>query len=195
MNGLILETSTEKGRLILCQEAKPIATQPLPEGPLLSKTLAHLVDSLIKTHSFKPDFIAVGTGPGSYTGIRVGAALAQGLGFGWNIPVLGFCSLKAFIPKNKTSFAVLVDAKMGGFYVLTHLLEKPILIAADKIEAALAQTDFWASPHPQLIQKRAQLQGDWAETEPNIESLAASCYELFLKGDSPPLTLSYLSSP
>jgi len=41
------------------------------------------------------DRIAVGTGPGSFTGIRVGIALAKGIGIGLDRPVLGIGSLKA----------------------------------------------------------------------------------------------------
>lgn len=37
--------------------------------------------------------ILVGTGPGSFTGIRVGVAAAQGLAIGWNAEVFGLSSL------------------------------------------------------------------------------------------------------
>ncbi len=39
--------------------------------------------------------IAVGAGPGSFTGIRVGIASAQGLGLGRGLPVTGVCTLDA----------------------------------------------------------------------------------------------------
>jgi tRNA threonylcarbamoyladenosine biosynthesis protein TsaB len=39
--------------------------------------------------------IAVGAGPGSFTGIRVGIASAQGLGLGRGLPVAGVCTLDA----------------------------------------------------------------------------------------------------
>jgi tRNA threonylcarbamoyladenosine biosynthesis protein TsaB len=39
------------------------------------------------------DAILVDCGPGSFTGVRVGLAAAQGLGIGWQIPVCGYSSL------------------------------------------------------------------------------------------------------
>lgn len=41
----------------------------------------------------RPDRILVDCGPGSFTGVRVGLAAARALGFGWQVPVLGYSSL------------------------------------------------------------------------------------------------------
>ena len=41
----------------------------------------------------RPDAILVDCGPGSFTGLRVGLAAAQGLAIGWGVPVRGFSSL------------------------------------------------------------------------------------------------------
>jgi tRNA threonylcarbamoyladenosine biosynthesis protein TsaB len=195
MNGLILETSTEKGCLILTCNGLAIASQALPDGPLLSRTLASEVQLFIKKHSFQPKFIAVGTGPGSYTGVRVGVALGKALGFGWAIPIFGFCSLQAFIPKDQESWAVLIDARMGGLYILTHEAESPILVSLNQAQNSLTHVDFLASPHPETIQKRVELKGHCIETSPDIERLSALCHNLFLRGEETPLILSYLSSP
>src|SRR5436853_1340634 len=42
-----------------------------------------------------PDSILVDCGPGSFTGLRVGLAAAQGLRIGWGVPIAGFSSLAA----------------------------------------------------------------------------------------------------
>ena len=42
----------------------------------------------------RADKIVIGSGPGSYTGLRVGASYALGLGRAWGVPVLGVCTLE-----------------------------------------------------------------------------------------------------
>lgn len=192
MSGLILETSTEKGCLILTDKGRCLATHLLPDGPELSKQLASDVQSFLKKHSFQPEFIAVGTGPGSYTGVRVGVALAKALAYGWNIPLFGFCSLKAFAPQNEPSFAVLIDAKMGGLYVLTNASETPTLVPLAQVSKDLHSIYLFLSPHPEAIKKRISLNGIWIEAHPDAEALSMLAYNLFLQGEEAPLILSYL---
>ncbi|OGN64627.1 MAG: hypothetical protein A3E80_04455 [Chlamydiae bacterium RIFCSPHIGHO2_12_FULL_49_9] len=92
MKTLIFETSGEKNGILLADGGTPIAFLPLPGGPELSKRLASETHALLKAHAFLPELIAIATGPGSYTGIRVGAALAKALAFGWQIPFIGYPS-------------------------------------------------------------------------------------------------------
>ncbi|MBX7066691.1 MAG: tRNA (adenosine(37)-N6)-threonylcarbamoyltransferase complex dimerization subunit type 1 TsaB [Parachlamydiales bacterium] len=106
---LTIESSAEKGCLVLSENEKVLASIQLEGGPQLSRTIAQEVKNLLSNQV--PALVAVGIGPGSYTGIRVGAALAKALSYGWQIPCLGFCSLKAFGPA-----PILMDAKSGGVY-------------------------------------------------------------------------------
>jgi tRNA threonylcarbamoyl adenosine modification protein YeaZ len=43
----------------------------------------------------RPDAVLVDCGPGSFTGLRVGLAAAQGIRIGWNVPISGYSSLAA----------------------------------------------------------------------------------------------------
>lgn len=181
MKILILETSSEKGAIVLAENTTPVAVRYLAGGPLLSKTLAAEVASL---NPQDIDLVAVGTGPGSYTGIRVGAALAQGLAYGWNVPLLGYCSLKAF-----GSPPVLVDARMGGIYAL--LEDTPLLLAPD--DPRLQTIPFFSSPHPEQIKKRLVKEGK--EVGPDPKRMAQLVYTQFLEEGAGPLILHYLSSP
>lgn len=170
MKVLILETSTEKALIALLQEGQIIAEKRLTGGPELSKSLALEVAALL--NGARPDLIAVGQGPGSYTGIRVSAALGQGLSLGWGIPLVGFCSLEALRPS--PSHAVIVDARSGGVYTLIggeckkRSIDDPILLTLPLI----------ASPHPDVIRKRVSLEGTWVETEPRATGLSFNALNL-----------------
>ncbi len=62
--------------------------------------------------------IAVTTGPGSFTGLRIGLSAARGLGLALNVPVLGIPSLLALsLAARCTPATVLLDARRGEAYV------------------------------------------------------------------------------
>lgn len=181
---LILETSSEKGCLVLADGEQPLRSQLLAGGPDLSRTLAMYVKALLA--GTIPVLIALGIGPGSYTGIRVGAALAKALSFGWKIPLLGFCSLRAFGPP-----PVLVDARTGGFYAL--LEGKASLVSPS--DPRLQPLSLIRSPHPDLIKKRLVSKAFFQEMSPNPDGLAKLVWEQFQREGATPFALEYLTCP
>lgn len=64
---------------------------------------------------FQADTIVIGTGPGSYTGVRVGASYALGLGCVWNAPVIGVSTLEGLV-RGSGRQAVSQDARKGNVY-------------------------------------------------------------------------------
>ncbi len=72
------------------------------------------------------DAIAIGVGPGAFTGVRLGVAVVQGLATAAKLPVLPVASLDAiaaqlalkplFIASGVQTFVVAVDARMGEVY-------------------------------------------------------------------------------
>lgn len=61
--------------------------------------------------------VAVTTGPGSFTGVRIGLSAARGLGLALGIPVIGVPTLFAIsLQASCDALAVLLDAKRGEAY-------------------------------------------------------------------------------
>lgn len=60
--------------------------------------------------------VAVATGPGSFTGLRVGAAYAVGLALGRRVPLLELCSLEIQQARARVPAMALVEAGRGRVY-------------------------------------------------------------------------------
>ncbi|MDO4266050.1 MAG: tRNA (adenosine(37)-N6)-threonylcarbamoyltransferase complex dimerization subunit type 1 TsaB [Eubacteriales bacterium] len=87
-----------------------------------SQTLLPMIEamlSLSETALDCVDAIAVSEGPGSFTGLRIGAATAKGLALAKDIPVIGISSLRA-LSENEADSGMLVvplmDARRGQVY-------------------------------------------------------------------------------
>lgn len=64
--------------------------------------------------------VAVGVGPGSFTGLRVGIAAAQGIALGLRVPVVGVGTLECVArnaPPDESSVCVVVDAGRGEVFL------------------------------------------------------------------------------
>ena len=65
------------------------------------------------------DAIAVGRGPGAFTGVRLAIAAAQGMALGLDLPVVAISSLAALAldaPVDGSNVLALIDARMGEVY-------------------------------------------------------------------------------
>ncbi|MFN3330259.1 MAG: tRNA (adenosine(37)-N6)-threonylcarbamoyltransferase complex dimerization subunit type 1 TsaB [Pyrinomonadaceae bacterium] len=89
MSCLIIDTSGSEGYLAAAYQGKILQTKTLTQGRQLSKFLFPSILSLFES---SPDFIAIGIGPGTFTGTRVGAIAGQSLAYGWGIPLVSFSS-------------------------------------------------------------------------------------------------------
>lgn len=82
--------------------------------------------------------IAVVVGPGSFTGVRIGTGVAQGLAFGAQIPVIGVSSLavmamRAFLDHGIIQCFVAMNARENEIYGASYRMEAgcPILVGAE----------------------------------------------------------------
>jgi tRNA threonylcarbamoyladenosine biosynthesis protein TsaB len=107
--------------------ATDVATSALVEdGEVLGErtsravTLLEDVDALLRQAGARTGDIqglAVGTGPGSFTGLRVGLATARGLALALGVPVAGVSTLDALAAGAPGALPV-IDARRGEVFVL-----------------------------------------------------------------------------
>ena len=79
--------------------------------------------------------VAVGTGPGSFTGLRVGLALAKGLAFGWSLPLLGVPSLRAWLEGEPGADAAVSAAGRSEVHVLRRREKRAQLVSHGELSA------------------------------------------------------------
>lgn len=117
---------------------------------------AVLADAGIKLKQL--DALAYGRGPGSFTGVRIGIGIAQGLAFGANLPMIGVSTLAAmaqgsFRLHQADHVLTAIDARMGELYWAQYqrktdgdwlLLGNEQVIAPDVLLANVqADTNIW----------------------------------------------------
>jgi tRNA threonylcarbamoyladenosine biosynthesis protein TsaB len=119
---LAIETATPHGSVALVSGDVVLAEAALPRGRQASETILPAVDELLRNTGSGPDHVghvAVSSGPGSFTGLRVGMAAAKGYCFGWRIPMVPVPTLHAlasrFRPGGMTVCPVL-DARKKEVY-------------------------------------------------------------------------------
>lgn len=94
---LAIETSSARGSLALLEGERLLSETPFPEGLVHGREITVHLARIMAGAGLPPgrlEAIAVGLGPGSYTGIRVGVTAAKTLATALRIPVIAESSLR-----------------------------------------------------------------------------------------------------
>lgn len=94
---LNIETSTDACSAAVTQGRQVLFSHLVPAGSEHARELPLMIDDLLKQLAAagkKADAVAVSAGPGSYTGLRIGASVAKGLAYGLNVPLLAVPTLQ-----------------------------------------------------------------------------------------------------
>jgi tRNA threonylcarbamoyladenosine biosynthesis protein TsaB len=123
VNLLAIDTSTDHAAIALMTANDAILVAETDPSQRHGRRLIPAIDALLKSAGLAVadlDFLAVGLGPGSYTGLRIGLTAAKTLAYATGKPMLGFDSLEAIAQNastDDTRVTVLADAQRGDVYV------------------------------------------------------------------------------
>ncbi len=143
---LAIDTSTENCSVALVHDGK-LTTRDIESPREHSQKLLPFVEEVLDRAGVslaELDGLVVGAGPGSFTGVRIGVSMAQGLAFSADLPVYPVCSLQALaqqaIRKNDVAGVVAcIDARMGEVYYALYANENGVAVAQS--EPAVAKPD------------------------------------------------------
>ncbi len=112
-----------------------------------SQTLLPLIDAAVNYAGIRKeeiDIIAVSEGPGSFTGLRIGAALAKGLALAWEKDIIAVPTLPALacnMPLSDLIICPMMDARRGQVYAGTYAFDTKCDIPENRIAGAPMEVD------------------------------------------------------
>ena len=112
---LAIETSTPRGSVARYEDGRPVEVIEFTSDRSHNSVIFAPLAAALKTGP--PDLIVVGTGPGSYSGIRVGIAAGLGISLAHGVPLIGLPSLTAFGEAYALErYAITGDARRGSWW-------------------------------------------------------------------------------
>lgn len=152
MTILSIETSTSVCSAALSVDGQTIASRINRENTNHARFLSIFVKELLdelKQRTLTLDAVALSEGPGSYTGLRIGASTAKGLCYGYDIPLIPIATTEvlcaSLMAKNEVQdgewLLPMIDARRMEVYTALYRVQNgvPVLqgdIAAKVIESA-----------------------------------------------------------
>ena len=184
MKILAIDTTTELCSAALSVDGASISREQLdPTGH--SRLILDMVQSLLAEAQCSLsdlDALACDVGPGSFTGLRIGVGVAQGLAFGADLPVVPVTSLAALAQRIHHDGLVFtaIDARMGELYWAIFERSKGQLELIDNL--MLSRPDDVAIPERLKGQKMDCLGSGWdaysSVLQPHIEGQGATHSQL-----------------
>jgi tRNA threonylcarbamoyladenosine biosynthesis protein TsaB len=173
MISLSIDTCDSRGSIVIRRNGHTVASRRHESTEDYSSWLLPAVDAALRNASigFRDlDLVAVATGPGSFTGVRVGLTVAKAWAEIYGVPLVGVSRLEAiasaapFASDAKPWIAAFFDAHRGQIFAAVYRLVGSKLTLEDS-EAVIAPVDFlkavddiagtqavrWLSLDPQLL--------------------------------------------
>jgi tRNA threonylcarbamoyladenosine biosynthesis protein TsaB len=164
---LAIETSGTTGSVAAFDGSQTLSLVALDPALRSARTLAPAIAALLQQVAWKPrevQMVAVGVGPGSFTGLRLGVMTAKAFAYAAGSQVLAISTLEAIAlgaAEGTAQVTVAIDAQRGEVYCGRYRILETGEIERDG-EIAIQTTDAWL----------ALLDGELLATGPALVKLA-----------------------
>ncbi len=223
MKILAFDTTAKIASVAVLEDERVLAEYSVDNGLTQSELILPMAEDILR--KLKLDFsdielYAVTTGPGSFTGVRIGVSLVKGLAFGRNIPIVEVSTLEALAENISPLDGLLVpcmDARRGEVYnalftsdgeAATRLTDDraiSLIALAEELSVHGGERKIYLSGDGYSVARRALLaKGLRIEATPallineNAASVGRVAYRKFLSGNyvsDSELAPSYLRLP
>lgn len=199
---LAFDTSTDRGSVALVRlrgaEIEMIASREYEAEPGHAERLLPAIDEICRGAGLGPaglSVVAVGVGPGSFSGLRVGVTTAKALAFAGGARVVGVSGLAALAAASGAReglVVALLDARRDEAFAAAYRVGDWLDPAEPPRLLALAEARRWVGSLPgplTLVGSGASLIDPSVATSPTHPpalTLAALAAALLVRGDAPP---------
>ena len=160
MRILALDSTAKVAAAALLNDDRLLCKAAAPDAMTHSATLLPEIERLLKDAGLgfaDIDLFAASAGPGSFTGVRIGAATLKGIAFGRNKPCCAVSALEALaynLRKTDGIVCALMDARRGQFYTATFAVTDSVVTRLSPDEAKSGEeiaASLAAYPHITLV--------------------------------------------
>ncbi|MCR4605847.1 MAG: tRNA (adenosine(37)-N6)-threonylcarbamoyltransferase complex dimerization subunit type 1 TsaB [Eubacterium sp.] len=122
MKVLAIDSSGQVASVAVADDGKLVSEYMIHSGLTHSQTLLPMIEQMLESSGVDKndlDAVAISEGPGSFTGLRIGAATAKGLAYGLDIPVVPVSSLMGLAFNLRVTGGVvcaIMDARRSEVY-------------------------------------------------------------------------------
>ncbi len=170
---LAIDTSTATGRIAIAAGETVIFAREFTSQRSHNSQIFSPLESALSACNRALDLVAVGTGPGSYTGVRIGIATGIGIAMALNLPVIGIPSACAAAADKSRSYTLIGDARRGATFIAEvkghQLAAEPELLEEEKLRSRLEGCDC-----PLFSYDETQFPEGVVSTHPSASKLAVA---------------------
>lgn len=200
---LLIETSATVCSVCVSRDGEVVALKENTEGNQHANLLTVFIKEVLAEAGMgykQLDAVVLSTGPGSYTGLRIGASAAKAICYTGNIPLIGISTLQAMVAgyitqhgtQENTLYCPMVDARRMEVYagIYNHKLEnllapRPWILTEENLLQPYTDTQqivcFGSGApkaEPLFAEKTVTVSGDFLARAEYMIQLATICFNL-----------------